>query len=171
MPNRDDGGQTKENAASEATEHGVKWCETEQKSHEDNTPKRGRSAMSKWAKPAHKKTARAIGYALTLGDEAAWHGLTIVLMARLSDEERAAMAFAALMSLSDEHKAAVCDAVLPKGAGLPSAPLFGYMDQAAFWADMAEPDELAAYCLASFNAMPRGRQAAFLEHVQGRAAA
>lgn len=109
LPNRDDGGQTKENAASEATEHGVKWCETVQKSHKQNTPKRGRSAMSKWAKGEHKKVARAIGYALTLGTESAWHGLTIVLMARLSDEERAALAYAALTSLGDEHASAVAE--------------------------------------------------------------
>lgn len=77
---------------------------------ENNTPKRVRGAMSKWAKDRHKKVARAIGFALTLGTESAWHGITIVLMARLSDEERAALAFAALMSLSDEHAAAVAEA-------------------------------------------------------------
>lgn len=65
--------------------------------------------MSKWAKGEHKKVARCIGYALTLGTEAAWHGLTIVLMARLSDQERAALAFAAMMSLSDEHASAVAE--------------------------------------------------------------
>jgi hypothetical protein len=51
------------------------------------------------------------------------------------------------------------------------APLFNYMDQAAFWADMATPDELDAYALASFNRMAPQRQAAFLGFVQGRAAA
>ena len=71
--------------------------------------KKAKNAMSLFAKPSHKAVARAIGYALTLGDEAAWHGLTIVLMARLSDQERAALAFAALMSLSDEHASAVAE--------------------------------------------------------------
>jgi hypothetical protein len=33
---------------------------------------------------------------------------------------------------------------------------------------MATPDELDAYALASFNAMPAPRKAAFLEFVQGR---
>jgi hypothetical protein len=36
---------------------------------------------------------------------------------------------------------------------------------------MAEPEALDAFCLASFNAMPVPRKAAFLEFVQGRAAA
>jgi hypothetical protein len=46
---------------------------------------------------------------LTLGTTAAWHGLTIVLMARLTDEERVALAYAALMALSDEHASAVAE--------------------------------------------------------------
>jgi hypothetical protein len=71
--------------------------------------KKAKNAMSLFAKPVHKAVARAIGYALTLGDEAAWHGLTIVLMARLSERERAALAYAALMSLSDAHAAAVAE--------------------------------------------------------------
>lgn len=100
---------TKENAASSAKDSGVKSAYEAAKLPAQDTPKRGRSAMSKWAKSEHKKVARCIGYALTLGDEAAWHGLTIVLMARLSDEERAALAFAALMSLSDDHASAVAE--------------------------------------------------------------
>jgi hypothetical protein len=45
------------------------------------------------------------------------------------------------------------------------------MDEAAYWADIASPEELEAYCLATFQAMQRGRRAAFLDHVQGRQAA
>lgn len=74
--------------------------------------KKAKNAMSLFAKPSNKAVARAIGYALTLGDEAAWHGLTIVLMARLSDQERAALAFAVLISLSNEHASAVAEAAV-----------------------------------------------------------
>ncbi len=63
------------------------------------------------------------------------------------------------------------NAAFGAGAGPPIAPLFGYMDEAAFWADLAEPAELEAYCLASFRAMSRERQAEFLDYVQGRSAA
>ncbi len=62
-----------------------------------------RSAMSLFAKPAHKKMARALGYALTLGTAAAWHGLTIVLINRLTTAERTGLAFAALKSLDDDQ--------------------------------------------------------------------
>ena len=59
--------------------------------------------MSKYAKDAHKRVARGLGCVLTLGTESAWHGLTIILMARLSKAERASLAFAALNSLSEDH--------------------------------------------------------------------
>lgn len=107
---------TKKNAAPLTGGAAFKRIEENNSSHPNCpkyvTPKRVRGAMSKWAKDRHKKVARAIGFALTLGTESAWHGITIVLMARLSDEERAALAFAALMSLSDEHAAAVAEAAV-----------------------------------------------------------
>ena len=87
------------------------------------------------------------------------------------DKVRAALAFMGLKALDRGDAMMTAEAALCAGAGQPHAPLFGFMDQAAFWADMVDPEELEAYCLASFNAMPRGRQAAFLDHVQGRQAA
>lgn len=118
-----------------------------------------------------KRVARCVGYAAWLDEPDTWLGLPVVLAARLEPQQRAALAYAALRSLSDDHAAMVCDAVLPDGAGQPIAPLFNHMDEAAFWADMAAPEELEAYCLATFKAMPRVRQAAFLDFVQGRQAA
>jgi hypothetical protein len=55
-------------------------------------------------------------------------------------------------------------------AGMPQAPLFGIMDQAAFWADVAMQAELKAYCLASYTRMDPCNQAAFWAFV-GRLAA
>jgi hypothetical protein len=119
----------------------------------------------------HLKVVRMLGYVLTLGTQDAWWGLVPVLMARLTVEERAALAFMGLKALDRDDALMTAEAALCEGAGQPQVPLFGFMDQAAFWADMADPEELEAYCLATFNAMPRGRQAAFLDHVQGRQAA
>ncbi len=71
-----------------------------------NTAKPARSAMSKWAKPAHKRVARAIGYVLTLGltgDRAA--GLARIFSALLTEDEKAGIAYAALRSMED-HDAA-----------------------------------------------------------------
>lgn len=68
--------------------------------------KAARNAMSKWAKPAHKRVARAIGFVLTLGltgDRAA--GLTRIFAALLTEDEKAGIAYAALRSMED-HDAA-----------------------------------------------------------------
>lgn len=119
--------------------------------------------------------SRSLGYCLHLDDLDAWLGFAVILRARLSATERAALAYAALKALPMQDANAVAGAALgnatPTAAGQPVAPLFNYMDEAAFWADMAEPDEREAYCLAGFKAMPCERQAAFLDFVQGRQAA
>jgi len=122
-------------------------------------------------KRPHLKVVRMLGYVLTLGTQDAWQGLVPVLIARLTVEERAALAFMALKSLNHDDAKVTAETALHTGAGQPQAPLFGFMDQAAFWADMADPEELDAYCLATFRAMSRGRRAAFLNYVQGRKAA
>ena len=80
-----------------------------------------------------------------------------------------------MKALQPENAQAVAEAALsgamPSAVRQPIAPLFNHMNEAAFWADMATPDEREAYCLASFKAMSYERQAAFLDFVQGRRAA
>jgi hypothetical protein len=130
------------------------------------------TAMSEFIKPAHKAVARSIGYALTTGDNDGWGMFTTVVLLRLDDAERAGMTYAALRSLHPDHVEDTLEAALGRsGAGMPQAPLFNHMDQAVFWADMAEADELDAYCLASFNRMAPQRQSAFLGFVRRKAAA
>ena len=46
-----------------------------------------------------KRASRAIGLALWVGNREQWFGLSIILRARLSDEQRAALAFQALRAL------------------------------------------------------------------------
>ena len=114
-----------------------------------------------------ERVARSLGYVLTLGTASAWWELVPVLVACLSVSERQALAFVSLWSLSPtDAQAAVQTAQADiHGHGGPIGPLFSFMDEAAFWADMAEPEELDAYCLASFNRMARCRQDAFISHV------
>ncbi len=112
-----------------------------------------------------------LGYVLTLGTQDAWFGLVPVLVARLTVAERVSLAFMALKALDADDATLTAKAALDRGAGMPIVPLFSHMDGATHWADMAEPDELDAYVLASFNRMAPPRQAAFLDYVQGRAAA
>jgi hypothetical protein len=130
--------------------------------------------LSKYMPDAYKSVARMIGSCALLHDDDLtdtaqnWHDLTLVLTARLTTEQRAAMAWAVLRSLPPETVVDVANTVLPKRTFPPIPPLFNHVDEAAFWADMAEPEAREAYCLASFNAMPDPRKAAFLEFLQGR---
>ncbi|SHM79794.1 hypothetical protein SAMN05443432_1198 [Roseovarius litoreus] len=116
--------------------------------------------------PDHiKRVSRSLGYTLWLGAADHWFGLSAIFRARLNDEDRAGLAWATLRSLDPYHAQAVADAVLG-GAGAPDAPLFDTADQAAIWAGIADDDELDAYAVAIFNALPPAKQRYFLEYGQ-----
>jgi hypothetical protein len=115
-----------------------------------------------------KRVSKSLGYTLWLDTFEDWDGLSLILRSLLTDRQRAALAFMALKALDYDQAVMAAEAALSEGAGQPIAPLFNHMDESAFWTDMATPDELDAYALASFNAMPAPRKAAFLEFVQGR---
>ncbi|MBB05619.1 MAG: hypothetical protein CML03_08890 [Pseudooceanicola sp.] len=117
-----------------------------------------------------KSVARCVGYAAWLDTTDAWLGLPVVMEARLEPHQRAALAYAALRTLTPEQVAAVANTVLPNSAGMPIAPFIDPVDEAAFWADIADPDELDAYAVAIFNAMSSAKKRAFRDFA-GRAAA
>jgi hypothetical protein len=94
--------QPKENAASIGVDHGVKVFEKTGHSQEKPTLKTQANAMSNWASDSHKRVATAISFALTLSTSKAWEGLSLILMARLTKAERAALAYSALLSLDDD---------------------------------------------------------------------
>lgn len=52
-----------------------------------------------------KRVSRSLGYALWLNTSDAWVGFAVVLSARLTSHQRAALAYAALRSLSPEEAA------------------------------------------------------------------
>ena len=89
--------------------------------------------------------------------------------------KRAEAASGLCEAIADCHPSDACEimaaALADLSAGMPNAPLFGYMDQATFWADRSPVAELKAYCLASFLSLPQPDQRAFLAHVQGGGAA
>lgn len=121
-----------------------------------------------------KRACKSIGYATWIDDAESYAGLSTVLQARLGLHQLTGLTFAALAALVAQDRDAalvVVDTATASGTGQPIAPLFNHMDEAAFWADLATPVELDAYCLASFNAMQPSRQAAFLDFVQERKAA
>jgi len=135
----------------------------------DNRPK-SRSALSLYAKDGHRRAARSFGYALTLGTSDAWLDFATIIGARLTDQERAGLAYAALRSLDDETHARVVEAAIrTAGAQLPT--FLKPMDDAEWWAGQANVHELKAYIWAAFWALPWSARVAFLRQVQGRAAA
>lgn len=114
--------------------------------------------------PAHKAIARELGYALTLCRNYGWQSFTDLAATRLSDTERAALAFAALQSLSP--KLAELTAAHALGAsGCPLPPFLGGMDEARLWAACATTAERKALALAAFEALAPRDRAAFLNHV------
>lgn len=68
--------------------------------------------MSKHAKPAHKRAARTLGYALTCGTEATWWLFAALIGMILTPEERAALAFMALSALDYDDAIIVADIAL-----------------------------------------------------------
>jgi len=94
--------QPQENAATVAPRDGVQKHKKRDISCGNISPKTQSNAMSLYAKETHIRLSKAIGFALTLGTSKAWEGLSLILVARLSKAERAALAYSALISLDDE---------------------------------------------------------------------
>ena len=113
---RDFGASDKKNPGALAGATGVRDGETFYNSQRENTAKRGRSAMSLYAKPGHKSVARMVGYTLTLGTADAFADLAYVLHRRLDPKERAGLAYAALRSLDPELAELVAETVGKWGA-------------------------------------------------------
>lgn len=117
------------------------------------------------------RVSRSLSYVLWLNNADHWFGFVTILKSRLEPRERKALALTALISLSHEDALLVAQTALVDGVGQPIAPLFSFMNEASSWADLAAPDELKAYCLASFLRMSLEHQVSFLEYVQTRRAA
>ncbi|MBU0643393.1 MAG: hypothetical protein KJ731_08865 [Alphaproteobacteria bacterium] len=104
-----------------------------------------------------------IGYVLTLGGDH-WFGLRVILRSKLSEQERAALAYQALTSLDPENADAVVQAALqPMGTPLP--PFLGGMAEARLWAASATRSELKAVALSAVEAMSAKDQMAFRNHI------
>ncbi len=62
------------------------------------------NAMSKYAKDRHKRAARMLGYALTIGTPDAWNTAGFVFGARLTTAELASIAYSALRALDPDDR-------------------------------------------------------------------
>ena len=96
--------------AAEASESQIRW---DSEILALNCPRdKPRRRQRKFAEP-HRRAARILGFALTLGaaDVEAWAGVSLVLRARLARAERVALAWAALRAIDCAERAAVLDAL------------------------------------------------------------
>ena len=110
----------------------------------------------------HRRVLRALEGVLIDGTSRAWHGMTLVLMARLSVPERASLAFASLQALPPEIGQMTAEAALADGMAAPLPPLFDAMDHARDWVAYTSPAMRDAIAAACYEAMPPDRRAAFL---------
>ncbi|MFD2857547.1 hypothetical protein ACFSZS_26350 [Seohaeicola zhoushanensis] len=116
-------------------------------------------------KEQHEPSIRLFERALILCTPDAWLELRLEMGTSLDKVVLELLAFMSLRALGGDTAVETAHLALIQGAGQPQAPLFSFKDQATYWADMAEPAELEAYCLASFKKMSPARQAKFLEYV------
>ena len=146
-------------------------CPTDPNSPSDNKVEnpalsnhRKRSSLSNFMRPAHKRMSRMLGYCLTLGTANAWSDFAQVAAIRLTEIERASLAFAMLRSLSPASAELTAGAALG-AAGAPLPPFLGGMDEARVWASWASRAELKTHTLAGFEEMSLADQAAFFQHI------
>jgi hypothetical protein len=107
-----------------------------------------------------------LSHALTLGDSDTWLGFADVIAARLTDGERAAMAFAALVTLDADQVDGVISAATGATGG-PSPAFLNAAEELSWWAGFASSHEIDAGAVACVNAMPLPRRQAFLRYLTG----
>lgn len=127
---------------------------------------KGKSTLSAAVSDPHKRASRILGLALTLDTQSGWNGAAAVWGVRLSDNERANIAHAALQTLDLETAQTVVEYAFG-GAGVPTPPFLDPLYDAQGWADFANASELRAYCLAAFVAMKPKDKRDFLTFAQG----
>ena len=121
----------------------------------------------------HARACRALGYALTLEDDAlAWSVLSTVLQVRLSDFERSCILMSLIASMDAEDAEYVLEEVQRRqGIGMPLPPLFDASDEASWWADHASHAERKALLVAAYLSLPLRDRDAFLASANRRDAA
>jgi hypothetical protein len=124
-----------------------------------------RSSFSNFMKSEHKRMSCVMGYTLTLGDADAWSGFTTMARARLTVEERSALAWAALRSLDTLEQAELVAKTVLTFADYPLPSFLNPMYDARWWASFASLNERKAYALAAYEALPVRKQMAFRNHI------
>lgn len=110
----------------------------------------------------YRRAAKMMLHALVLGDAHSWSGVAYVWAARLTMNERAAVAMAAMFSLPEE--AATIAGRRTIGYGAPHPSFIDPLSEAQIWAASASVAELDAYLVAAFSALPRHKQRQFADY-------
>ena len=108
----------------------------------------------------HRRTCLMLGLCLLAGDSDIWVKAPVVWSARLTAEERAALAFSVLRSLDPDQIQHVFDAVFSR-FNLPPPPFLNPSTEASDWAAWADHEYVSAMAVACFNEMPPALQAEF----------
>lgn len=129
-----------------------------------SSPRKGDNLISRYMKPEHKRMSRMLGYTLLLGDARAWQGFGLLSAVRMSHRERSFLAAVTLATLPiDTVEDIAAQAIGAIGTPLPA--FLGGMEDARWWASYASVNELKAYALASFQALPGKEQSAFFRFI------
>lgn len=115
------------------------------------------------------RAARALSYALTLANPRKWAATSIIWEARLDHVERYELARSVLLAMRPEVTEVLFEDVMG-GAGYPLPTFIDPLDDARWWADMANEAELEAFCFATFMALPRSVKLDFIEFAKAEVA-
>ena len=121
---------------------------------------------------AHRRVGRYVNIALILGDPEHWLHLKTILRGLLTTRERAALAFAAMRSLSEAYRLKVAINAIPEWAefGSPLPTFHDVADDARWWAANISIQERKTYLMACLNHLSEFDRRDLTNHLAGRAA-
>lgn len=116
----------------------------------------------------HKRAAKSLLYALTLGGRNDWLHFKQIIKLRLSEKERAALAFAALRSLSIEERENVARKAVDVDLIGPPLPPFSDVEQdASWWAERASIVEKETYLMTILQNLPANDKQQLEQYLAG----
>ena len=125
-------------------------------------------ARWKYYKDRHKRTARSFLYALALDEVNGWLSLKSIMMARMSEKERASLAYTALRSLNEEQRESVArHAVDVDLIGPPMPPWSDLREDATWWTQRASLAEKETYLLTIYEHLPKKDKKEFAQYLAG----
>ena len=122
---------------------------------------------------AHRRVGRYVSIALIVGEPQHWLYLKTIMAGLLLPRERAALAFAAMRSLSEDNRLKVAINAIPEWAefGSPLPTFLHISDDARWWAANISIQERKTYLMACLNHLSEVDRRDLTNHLAGRAAA